>query len=278
MSLKQTETSKNISLKKETKLYYPEFSYLEPYFNGEKRLFDKAKIVSAVNIKGGVGKSTIVGNILKLPNSVIINLDEAQNPTSINSNSIETINYYDYKDKVDIVTMIETLRENYDYIIIDTPGALNEEVLKILPLINYFIVPFVEGLRSITATINVTVMEINEILEGLVVQGKMLNRKDKWAFVYNRYKNEFEFQVDKKELENIFKDILQERFKTLAGLKNSDVIRHLENHGKNIEEFYNEQPTYCYKFFGQASIFNKKLYKDFFELDKVARQKGVKNV
>lgn len=271
--MKPKNNLKNVSSYKEAKLYYPEFAHLEPFFNGEKRLFDKAKIVSAVNIKGGVGKSTIVGNILKLPNSVIINLDEAQNPAFLNSSSIETINYHEYKDRIDIVSMIESLRNDYDYIIIDTPGALNEEVLKILPLIEYYIVPFVEGLRSITTTINVTVMEINEILEGLVVQGKILSRKDKWAFVYNRYKNEFEYQIDKKELESILKDILKEKFKVLIGLKNSDVIRHLENKGKNIEEFYNEQPTYCHKFFGQASIFNKTLYEKFFELNKIGGKK-----
>ena len=272
MSLSKHNTK--IAAYKEAKLYYPEFKHLEPYFNGEKRLFKHAKIVSAINIKGGVGKSTIVGNVLKLPNSVIINLDEAQDPTSLNSQSVETINYYEYKNKVDVVTMIETIRQDYDYIILDTPGALNEDVLKTIPLIEYYIVPFVEGLRSITATLNVTVMEINEILEGLVAQEKILSRKDKWAFVYNRYKNEFEFQMDKKELENIFKDVLGDKFKTLVGLKNSDVIRHLESNGKNIEEFYNEQPTYCHKFFGQASIFNKKLYQDFFELKEIGGQNG----
>lgn len=257
------------------KLYQGDFKYLQPYFTSEERLFDKAKIVAAVNIKGGVGKSTIVGNILKLPNSVIVNLDEAQDPTLLNSDAIDTINFYEYKDKMDIVTLIEALREDYDYIILDTPGALNDDLIKVIPLIEYYIIPFVEGLRAITTTLNVTVSNINDILEGLVSENKIPERKDKWAFVYNRYKNEFEFQVEKDKLTKFYEDILGDRFKTLIGLKNSDVIRHLESNGKNIEDFYQEKPTYCYKFFGQTKIFNQKLYKDLFELEQF---KGTEDV
>ena len=249
-----------------SKMYQGEFDFLTNAFEEGERLFEQAKIVAAVNIKGGVGKSTIVGNILRLPNSIIVNLDEAQDPTQLNADIIETINFSEYKDRMDIITLIEALRDDYDYIILDTPGALNDDLLKAIPLIEYYIVPFTEGFRSISTTLNVTVSDINEILEGLESEGKISERKDKWVFVYNRYRNEIDFQIEKEKLTNFFKSILGERFKLLIGLKNSNVIRHLESNGKNIEDFYNQQPTYCYKFFGQASLFNKQLYRNFFNL------------
>ncbi|EDM22904.1 ParA family protein [Caminibacter mediatlanticus] len=166
----------------------------------------KPKIIGIVNFKGGVGKSTIA-NLLDLPNKLILNLDIAQDAKKINYN--ETYNFYELKEEYGIETIKEAIdgaiESGKNNIILDTPGEISE-FIEILPLVDYFIIPFNPANRSIDTTLT-TIETINSILDDMVK-----NRKDKWCIILNRYITD----LDLKELDELYNkanNILKDKLK-----------------------------------------------------------------
>ena len=210
-----------------------------------------AKIIAVVNFKGGVGKSTIA-NILKLDNKVVINLDDAQDAQKINYT--DTYNFSELKEEYGVETVEEAIdgaiESGKESIVIDTPGEI-EEFIELLPKVDFFIVPFTPGERSIQATIT-TIETIDAILDA----DETIERKDKWLIVLNKYNNDEQL----KELDKVFikaKAVLGEKEVHKAELKYSAVIPTIERRQMSIDELVRQNAIAYGAFKKRVKALNK---------------------
>ena len=111
------------------------------------------KVVSVMNTKGGVGKSTLTSNLVGFAKQMgfevaICDLDK-QN----------TLTYWHKKSKLNLLELkIDDLNKikktkNIDYLFIDTPAAIKKNLIyKITEISNFCIIPFTESMIDIRIT------------------------------------------------------------------------------------------------------------------------------
>jgi len=111
------------------------------------------KVVSVMNTKGGVGKSTLTSNLVGFTKQMgfevaICDLDK-QN----------TLTYWHKKSKLNLLELkIDDLNKikkikNIDYLFIDTPAAIKKNLIyKITEISNFCIIPFTESMIDIRIT------------------------------------------------------------------------------------------------------------------------------
>jgi len=215
-------------------------------------------VIAIVNFKGGVGKSTIA-NLLDLPNKLILNLDLAQDAKTINISQTE--NFYQLKEEFGIESLNEAIEGAFEAgienVILDTPGSVSD-FMEILDKIDYFLIPFTPGERSIETTLN-TIEIINSLLDEMTN-----DRKDKWILILNKYV--LDDQV--KELNILFdkaKGILKDRLIGKTKLKISQVIPRIEKEKISPKELIKISPIAYGTFNKRLKEMNediKKLIKD----------------
>ncbi len=219
-------------------------------------------VIAVVNFKGGVGKSTIA-NLLDLPNKLIINLDLAQDAKTINTSQTE--NFYQLKEEFGIESLNEAIEGAFEAgienVILDTPGSVSD-FMEVLDKVDYFLIPFTPGERSIETTLN-TIEIINSLLDEMTD-----NRKDKWILILNKYV--LEDQV--KELDILFdkaKEVLKNKLIGKTKLKISQVIPRIEKDKISPKELIKISPIAYGTFNKRLKEMNediKKLIKDKNEL------------
>jgi len=111
------------------------------------------KVVSVMNTKGGVGKSTLASNLVGFVKQMgfevaICDLDK-QN----------TLTFWHKKSKLNLLELkIDDLNKikktkNIDYLFIDTPAAIKKNLIyKITEISNFCIIPFTESMIDIRIT------------------------------------------------------------------------------------------------------------------------------
>ena len=111
------------------------------------------KVVSVMNTKGGVGKSTLTSNLVGFTKHMgfevaICDLDK-QN----------TLTHWHKKSKLNLLELnIDDLNKtkktkNIDYLFIDTPAAIKKNLIyKITEISNFCIIPFTESMIDIRIT------------------------------------------------------------------------------------------------------------------------------
>ena len=111
------------------------------------------KVVSVMNTKGGVGKSTLTSNLVGFTKQMgfevaICDLDK-QN----------TLTFWHKKSKLNLLELkIDDLNKikktkNIDYLFIDTPAAIKKNLIyKITEISNFCIIPFTESMIDIRTT------------------------------------------------------------------------------------------------------------------------------
>jgi len=200
----------------------------------------KKKIIACVNIKGGVGKSSIL-NILtnRVNNSVIINIDFTADAEKINS--ANTINYAPLAQDFSIEEVIETALEDYTYIFIDTPGDISDELMDIIEKIDYFILPFKPGERSMNGGI--------ETYETLFTQG-FVDGHHKISFIINEFINNKELEKELALVQSRIKSIKLFDSLTLepsyTSLGSTQVMKTMERDAVSIDEL-NSRNKIAYK-------------------------------
>lgn len=134
--------------------------------------------------------------------------------------------------------------------------------MEVLDKIDYFLIPFTPGERSIETTLN-TIEIINSLLDEMTD-----NRKDKWILILNKYV--LEDQV--KELDILFdkaKEILENKLIGKTKLKISQVIPRIEKDKISPKELIKISPIAYGTFNKRLKEMNediKKLIKDKNEL------------
>ena len=196
-----------------------------------------AKLIASINFKGGVGKSTLTSILASEFNNeetkaIVLNIALGQSAESINE--IETIDYSDLLSTDPTTTVSEVIAdimEEYDYIFIDTPGELSDELVEIAPYVDYFITPFDKGKRVFEDTI----ICIESIFTSGIIDTDVFNM----ALVYNKYTKaesipgvKMKYEKKLQEIENNF-DI---KFNTVfTQLSNSDAIETMEENKASIK-------------------------------------------
>jgi cellulose biosynthesis protein BcsQ len=192
------------------------------------------------NDKGGVGKTTLA-TLLNLPNSLILNLDRTREITDIYPyKTIVDFAKVEEEEGVELEDFLAILKEdeNFENIIIDTKGGINEDLITILPYIDSIIVPIKVGATSENPSYDF-IIQLNSLVEEL-------DKDIYWAIVYNeispkflkkvgfgKYKLLDEFDEIEKALKN---DILGDKLKVITYFKRSEAITTREKERKDIKD------------------------------------------
>ena len=190
---------------------------------GYKMDKNKTKKIGLVNFKGGVGKSTIA-NLLDYEGSIVINID-MQNAKEINAGE-RTIDYFEQKEELEVNTPNELInlleKEGVELIFIDTPGAITEEFLDVLPLLDYVIVVANTNTRDVSHTIN-TMFELADLNAKIII-------------LYNKWTTEDELNETREMLNNLAKEEFGDNFIGSTDLKFSRAIPTIDRTKKSIIE------------------------------------------
>lgn len=194
-----------------------------------------AKIIAGINFKGGVGKSTITSILASEFNAdnqkaVVLNIALGQSAESINE--IETIDFSSLaQNAISVSEIIAELSSEYDYIFVDTPGELSDELVEIAPYVDYFIVPFDKGKRVFEDTM--------VCIESIFTSGIIESQNHNIALIYNKYNKvdtinqvQEKYQQKLSELEEKY----AVKFNTLfTQLSYSDAIETMEENRASID-------------------------------------------
>ena len=185
----------------------------------------KKVVIATVALKGGVGKST-TSNLLQsstINPSIIINTDD-QDANS--SNASEAINLYALaEDGIDLKTAIDGCLEDFDTVIVDTPGEVVGPVADMIEYTRNFIVPVVPGNRSVDYT-----KQTIDVLMDLYDQDK----KPKICFIVNNFADEEERAEVQKAIEDHIQVYTDKMKYTFTKLNHSKTIRTMENKRASI--------------------------------------------
>lgn len=224
---KSEATIRNIA-KSDSEAYLKIVSDYEDYLK-EKEKMEKKKMIACINGKGGVGKSSIL-NILapKVPNSIILNIDFTQSADTINS--AETVDFATLAEDHTISEIIETIFEEYDYIFIDTPGDVSAELMDIIDKVDYFIMPFTPGKRTMDTTLETYATLFGE---------EFVTGEHKLCMVLNNYVSDDEKEIELNKMrEEILKISLPTHLRMkieFSSLRHTQVMKTIENQQESIE-------------------------------------------
>jgi MinD-like ATPase involved in chromosome partitioning or flagellar assembly len=209
-------------------------NYIEAFLIAQEEINNATKksIIAAINVKGGVGKSSILNIIApKVNNSIIINIDFGASAEK--RNSANTIDFAPLmsEDNLNINEVLDAALEEYDTVFIDTPGDVSEELMEIVERIDHFIIPFRPGGRSSDGTIETfDTLFCNDLLDG----------NHKVMFVLNEYINEDELITEIDEMRNTINQKTLSENLTLdidfTSLKVTMVMRTMEKLKENISQ------------------------------------------
>ncbi|PCI30898.1 MAG: hypothetical protein COB67_00140 [SAR324 cluster bacterium] len=207
-------------------MYDAVFDSVEEYDNTQR----KTIIIALLTFKGGSGKSTLA-NLLasNLSNAVVLNLDISQ--TASECNAATTVDFSEFDSELNAKEVIEDLKQNYDYIIVDTPGEISGELLDLREHIDHFIIPFSPGKRARETTI--------ETVEQYFGEGTNYFEGDyKLMFILNQYLDDVRLKDDAKKLIASLKEVnIDKKIKfqiNMSALKQSRAIATMEDNQMDI--------------------------------------------
>jgi len=144
-------------------------------------------IISLYNVKGGVGKTTslinlsavakkkgktlIIDSDIQQASAYFFNLKNKKSSPFIKKTEYKSLDLipYEFKNKIDL----NTLKNDYDFIFIDAPAGIENEVLNIIKHSDLIIVPILPNLLSLRT--------YNEIIK--------MNLSKNVKLLLNRYEN-----------------------------------------------------------------------------------------
>ncbi|WP_172618974.1 division plane positioning ATPase MipZ [Candidatus Cytomitobacter indipagum] len=205
-----------------------------------------SKIIAVSNIKGGTGKSTICANLAVAlsANSKVLTIDIDKPQFTLN-------NYFRHKEnpkfdhiKLEDENQLEQIIEDnkkYDYIIIDTPGSLNNAMKKACELADIFLTPISDS-RFDLDVIGQFSPEDKKFTPGCYAniiwdarKHKLIKRKEqlKWIIVPNKLSvritnNQRKIMILLKKMQSSL------GFSLCSGVKDRVVFKELFNEGKTV--------------------------------------------
>lgn len=215
----------------------------------------KTKLIAGVNFKGGVGKSTLMSILASVfgklrGKSCVVNIAVGQNAADINE-----VDTYDFSDQLaidDTATvsdMISVLYDEYEYIFIDTPGELSDELVELLDYIDYFVVPYEDGQRCFNDT--------KRCIEAIFSDGIIEKDSHNLFLVHNSYTKDDDFESVKEDYSNFISKMANEnniKFnKEFAKLSFSKAVKTMEKKKSSIDTLSDKNKV-AYR------IFNKKAH------------------
>lgn len=221
-----------------------------------------AQIIAATNFKGGVGKSTQTSIMASMFNqyygkACVVNIAIGQTASDVNE--VETFDFSDLlavDNTTTVSEMIASIYEDYEYIFVDTPGELSEELVELLGLIDYFIIPYEDGTRCINDT--------SRCLESIFSSGIIEKDENKLFLIHNRYTKDDNFDEVKLDFEKVIDKIRVDSnvvFDTIfTKLAFSKAIKTMEKKQASIETLVGKNKV-AYKIFNnKAKMLAEELY------------------
>jgi len=243
--------SNKLSEELDTKISYDYLSHwIKKLRNKDKNITEKTSqidnnqkkktFILIANDKGGVGKTTLT-TLLNLPNSLILNLDKTREIADIYPyKTIVDFSKVEEEEGIELEDFLAILKEdeNFENIIIDTKGGINEDLITILPYIDSIIVPIKVGATSENPSYDF-IIQLNSLVEEL-------DKDIYWAIVYNeispkflkkvgfgKYKLLDEFEKTEKALKD---DVLGDKLKVITYFKRSEAVTTREKEQEDIKE------------------------------------------
>ncbi|MFK7809968.1 MAG: ParA family protein [Saprospiraceae bacterium] len=218
----------------------------------------RAKIISYLNLKGGVGKSTLTALTAsflheKKKNVCVVDCDEDQKTIDLwkkedIKNGIATYDVYPVLSR-DVPDTISEILDEYDFIFVDFPGNMSQKGVKsIWPFLDVVIVPFYPNAEEVDPTVkfynefetyndirikggqNATVMKFFYYRTGRTKKGKaaMKDLEDNG--------------IDKLLLKNVIKhyDTMRDRSSTMDRMQKNSYGYHIDKLCNEVFEIINE--------------------------------------
>jgi chromosome partitioning protein len=219
---------------------------------------NRAKIISYLNLKGGVGKSTLTALTAsflheKKISVCVIDCDEDQKTIDLwkkedGKNGIATYDVFPVLSR-DVPDTIDNLLDEYDIIFIDFPGNMSQKGVKsIWPFLDVVIVPFYPNAEELDPTVkfynefesynkirvgegqNATVMKFMYYRTGITKKGK------------EAMKDLEDNGIDKLLMKSSLKhyDTMRDRSSTMDRMQSKDYGRHIDKMCKEVLEIINK--------------------------------------
>jgi len=198
-------------------------------------------VIMSIMMKGGISKSAlsrIINEKLMVneKKSVLLNFDYSKDAKDFTP--FEALNFAElrYEDEdIDPLQLVKGLKEEYDYVVIDTPGEIGGETINTIDEVDLFVIPY-----------GVDVEETDDLFSTLEILMSQYERDTlNVVFVHSNYHEDEDIAIANAEVKPKIDALIQNRENRslnvvhhYSQLKFSKVIRKMKKEKQSFDAIY----------------------------------------